>query len=331
MCKTRRPLIPSSSSENWPSIHALLQPKNKLDQFLDDVDAGRISEEELSGPGEFFAVRHLPDRRFIIQSLNHPKDAWNGSVRLREFNGHSDEYWWGLNPSGVISTDSPNGIYLLKRDKIEMDIFPIAYRQATEFFRLGMYEVDVNTIQIKETPPALAAKGEIPFQAEVLEGFGSGDIFGTLFTIEDRSGNNNRIARIRYSRSKHHKGIAGRLIELNYRNDQLSLVRISNYQKNGEKPSHYADYLVIKYIPAREPYPKGYCGWKQFTSESDGWVNIKQNGDEYDMDHNPPKLIPVEDGFKTPIFGNPLFNFAVIILIPLAIVWFLYRRSKRNQ
>ncbi len=92
-----------------------------------------------------------------------------------------------------------------------------------------MYEVNVNTIQIKEIPPALAAKGEISFQAEVLGGFGSGDISGTLFTTEDRSGNNNRIARIRYSRSQTHKGIAGRLIELSYRNDQLILVRISNY------------------------------------------------------------------------------------------------------
>ncbi len=64
--------------------------QEQVNQFLADVDAGRISEEELSSPDEFFAVRHLPDRRFIIQSLNHPKDAWNGSVRLREFNGHID-------------------------------------------------------------------------------------------------------------------------------------------------------------------------------------------------------------------------------------------------
>ncbi len=88
---------------------------------------------------------------------------------------------------------------------------------------------------------------------------------------------------------------------------------------------------MIKYIPAREPYPEGYCGWKQFTSESDHWTNIKQNGDEYDMNQNPLRLIPVEDSFETPIFGNPLFNFAVIILLLPAVVWFLYRRSKRKQ
>ena len=43
---------------------------------------------------------------------------------------------------------------------------------------------------------------EIPFQAEILNKFGSGDISGTLFVIKGRSGNSNQIVRIRYSRSK---------------------------------------------------------------------------------------------------------------------------------
>lgn len=81
---------------------------------------------------------------------------------------------------------------------------------------------------------------------------------------------------------------------------------------------------MMKYILARKPYPEEYCGWKQSKSKSDGRINIKQNGEEYDINQNSLRLIPVKDDFETRVFGSPLPNFILMVLVPLALVWFLY-------
>lgn len=74
---------------------------------------------------------------------------------------------------------------------------------------------------------------------------------------------------------------------------------------------------MMKYIPVRKSYLEEYCGWKQFTSESDGQINIKQNGEKCDMNQNLQSLIPMEDDFQTRILGRSLFNFILMIHVPL--------------
>ena len=82
----------------------------------------------------------------------------------------------------------------------------------------------------------------------------------------------------------------------------------------------------MRYIPVRKSYPEEYCGWKQFTSESDDRINIKQNGEKCDMNQNSTRLIPVRDDFQTRVFGGPLFNFILMILVPL--LYSFYQRAK---
>lgn len=69
---------------------------------------------------------------------------------------------------------------------------------------------------IEETPAVLVEKGEIPFQAKVLEEVGFIDISNTLFTIGGQSSDSNRTARIYYLLSLLHKRITCQLIELSY-------------------------------------------------------------------------------------------------------------------
>ena len=291
-------------------------------EFLDAIQSGKQKVEK--EPSEIFAVRHLPSRQFIIQQLHHLKDVWNGSVRLHYFAGRDASGWWWLETGGKRGTDSPDGVFSI--NDTEMPILPTYYKLSTELFRLGMYDLDTDTILIDEfRKKHFAKKGEIPFQAMRRKDFGSGKLSGTAFAV------NNRIERISYQHEP--KGgvtISGREIELRYLNNQLFLVRVFNRVKhrNETKMTHYADYKVLQYTPAKDPHPKGYCSAEQFMADSDFDILHSKDGEMYNIKRDPNNPIePSPSPFA--YYGEQWLVFGMMILVCGAF-WFLHVRSKKN-
>lgn len=50
---------------------------------------------------------------------------------------------------------------------------------------------------------------------------------------------------------------------------------------------HSADYKVLQYISAKDPYPKGYCSAEQFVADSDFEILHSKDGEMYNMKRDP--------------------------------------------
>lgn len=181
-------------------------------------------------PGEIFAVRHLPNRQFIIQQLHHPKDVWNSSVRLHYFAGRDASGWWWLEAGGKTGTDSFDGVFSI--NGTEMPILPTYYKLSNELFRLVMYDLDTDSILIDEfRQKHFAKKGEIPFQAIRRKGFGGGKLSGIADVVD------NQIERISYQHELKGGGaISGQELELRYLNNQRLLSGFSTKSNTATKP-----------------------------------------------------------------------------------------------
>jgi len=87
----------------------------------------------------------------MIQELPESNTVpWQTEVRLGTFAGRDGKHWWSVTPTGFQCVESDTGVYRLNGRAV--DIPRLRERIATEFLRLGMYEVDGRTFQIRTYP-----------------------------------------------------------------------------------------------------------------------------------------------------------------------------------
>ena len=281
-------------------------------KFKEDVESGKIEISSL-GKRELFSLRSLPDRQFVIQHLKSINDAWNGSVRINMFNGRDESGWWIIDGQGRTYTDSIETI----KDPF---FFLVGYRQASEILCLGMYYVDPDTMQKDDSRDS--RDGEIAFRASVRSDVGTSKIIGVAEYDEDL------IKRIRYSYVPDAIGyVQGRVIHLDHDQDGLSRITVFNNPKGSKSTSEnglYAEYEIIKHVPATIPYREGFCGAEQFLSESDMSFLITGNGDMYDVTNpdNPIKFVDTyDDTSSLPLYNVLVFAFITTVFIAGFLFW----------
>jgi hypothetical protein len=231
---------------------------------------------------ELFALRYSSLTNFIFQQIDEPTNAWSKGTRLKTFVGCGDGLWWFLTPAGVISTDSTNGIYNV--NGIENTVFKVNYGFATEILRVGMFDLEPDTIE--RDGRVISNPDELHFKGKSENG---GIISGTAKSTVGL------ISEIRYSISGGDGPVQGRVIEIAYKQGVLHSIQVSNIYANQQDPKLYCNYEVLEVKYPSSPLVRPSSAVNQFLTTLDRNILVKQNGD----------MLSIKGNVQTPLIKHP--------------------------
>ncbi len=254
--------------------------QKEADRFMKRLKAGEVDLGKLgSGPSELSALRHLPNREFIYHEISSPDEAWALEVRDKALLGRDSKNWWSFHRQGLETTDAPDGVYLEHNGKDQF-YYPTMYQRATEPIRLGLYDIDLTSLQLVDS--IIPKEGEANFTATSLPEYGSKPIEGSVKT---ESG---LVTRIKYSLLEAPaQKVQGRLIELIHYQGHLKRVTVENRYKESSSSTPYAVYEFLDWKLSEKPYPEGFCSAHQFMKASDNWFETKATGEVFNMKFDP--------------------------------------------
>ncbi|MCW5555321.1 MAG: hypothetical protein KIS67_24565 [Verrucomicrobiae bacterium] len=284
--------------------------KAELNDFL-EKSKGKIFDNKSE---ELFALKYLSPRHLVFQKLDAVTNAWSKTTRVGTFFGRYNEIWWSLTPTGAMTTDSQNGIY--RRNGSEITAFADKYRMATEFLRLGMYDLVMSSI---EGTDALGSPSDgIHFT-------GRSEYGGLIDGVAKcRDG---FVLEIAYRISNTSSKITGRIINVIHENGRLHSFQVSNLVGAKSEPSLYSYYEVIQLDMPTGELPETSCAVEQFLTETDRRVLTKENGEQHFF--SPRGLVPVSVAQAPNVVPKTLMVRIVCLLaivLPLAILLVRYKR-----
>jgi len=298
--------------------------QQEADKFIEDYKAGKRPDDNKSE--ELFALRYLSSKNYIFHQIDDPTNAWLKTTRLMTFCGRDDGNSWTLTSTGAISTDSTNGIYKTRGE--DNPAMTFQYQFATEILRLGMYDLNLSTIQQTETPASNS--GDIHFAGRS----NNGDTIKGIAKAVD-----GLISQITYTILGTSAIVQGRLIEVVHKNGVLFSIKISNVIIGQHDPILHSYYEVVGTPILASSLPKHPCEVNQFLTESDKSILVKANGDMYNLKGN--VLVPVvrhptlngdiadniNGAYKRVVI---LLVFAAALVVPLVLIYFQSKKGKRN-
>lgn len=285
---------------------------------LDDFKISNKGKDLANGSTELFALRYLSPDYVTFQQISSPEDAWSKSTRLATFFGRSGKLWWIMTPTGPVTTDATNGIYRL--NGMENTAFANNYRFATEFLKLGMYDVDIPTIRADDG--ATHTKEEISFAAGSVYG---GVIRGKAFCT------NGLVFKISYEISNGGGKIIGRVINLAHENGSLKSFRVSNIVTSGTQLYAYSYYEVLRLSLASHDPDKSVFEVEQFMIDSDRRVLTKEDGER--VFFRGTAQVPMAPHKTTPKGAKLRLGFVKMVLAAVLVspvVLYVWRRMSRR-
>ena len=295
--------------------------KKEAEKYIEEYKVGKISDNNKSE--ELFALRYLSPENFIFQQIDALTNVWSKTTRLKTFAGRDEGLWWNLTFNGVISTDSTNGIY--KQFGQDNTTFTIIYQFATEIFHLGMFELNLDTIQEMEP---VTTNGDVHFTGRSFHGE---SIDGTAKTVDGM------ITQINYRIIDAGGPIQGRIIEVSHKHGALHSIQVSSIVKDQHDPLLYCLYEILNVVTPSSSISRYSCGVNQFLTASDREILVKKNGDMFTVNSN--TLSPVIEqntfhGYISPRSKKPvvILIIATTLVVPLVRMFINYRRmAKMNQ
>jgi hypothetical protein len=217
-----------------------------------------------------------------------------------------------------MTTDSSDGTYPIGGKKLTS--FVDNYRLATEFLRLGMYELSPETIAVSSA--GVTDESEVRFQGAAL---GGGSIRGSAKSV------GGLISQIHIEIDDPASKIRGRIIDVVHQSGALKKIIVSAVRPHGTVP--YSSYEVLRLIMPRDSLPASSCDVENFMVETDGRILTKETGEAFFYSRTGSgtnarlTLKPVPQVVVRP----PYFKYLVWVILALAIMAPLYGFIRRKN